>query len=89
MKISDIEVNNIRFGKLEDNLRTPSQKIAFISYERDRTPLLRHYAGVHNGDLRHSARGTLLPDRSVESILQDALLPRIQEARWRDRLRGD
>ena len=39
MKISDIEVSNIRFGKLEDNLRTPSQKIAFISYERDRTPL--------------------------------------------------
>ncbi|MFM7980014.1 MAG: hypothetical protein ACKPKO_11930, partial [Candidatus Fonsibacter sp.] len=39
MKISDIEVSSIRFGKLEDNLRTPSQKIAFISYERDRTPL--------------------------------------------------
>ncbi|MFM7984109.1 MAG: hypothetical protein ACKPKO_32770, partial [Candidatus Fonsibacter sp.] len=39
MKISDIEVSNIRFGKLEDNIRTPSQKIAFISYERDRTPL--------------------------------------------------
>ena len=39
MKISDIEVSNIRFGRLEDNIRTPSQKIAFISYERDRTPL--------------------------------------------------
>ena len=39
MKISQLEVSNIRFGKLEDNLRTPSQKIAFISYERDRTPL--------------------------------------------------
>ena len=39
MQVSDIEVSNIRFGKLEDNLRTPSQKIAFISYERDRTPL--------------------------------------------------
>ena len=39
MKISDIEVNNIRFTKLEDNIRTPSQKIAFISYEHDRTPL--------------------------------------------------
>ena len=39
MKISDIEVSNIRFGKLEDNIRTPSPKIAFISYERDRTPL--------------------------------------------------
>ena len=39
MQISDIEVSNIRFGKLEDNLRTPSQKIAFISFERDRTPL--------------------------------------------------
>ncbi|MFM7855066.1 MAG: hypothetical protein ACKO96_24860, partial [Flammeovirgaceae bacterium] len=26
-------------GKLEDNIRTPSQKIAFISYKRDRTPL--------------------------------------------------
>ncbi len=39
MKISDIEVSHIRFAKLEDNIRTPSQKIAFISYERDRTPL--------------------------------------------------
>ena len=38
-KISDIEVSNIRFGKLDDNLRTPSHNIAFISYERDRTPL--------------------------------------------------
>ena len=39
MKISDIEVSNIRFGQLEDNIRTPSQNIAFISYERGRTPL--------------------------------------------------
>jgi hypothetical protein len=39
MKISDIEVSNIRFGKLKDNIRTPSQKIAFISYAHDRTPL--------------------------------------------------
>ncbi len=39
MKISQIEVSNIRFGKLEDNIRTPSQNIAFISFERDRTPL--------------------------------------------------
>ncbi|MFM7987958.1 MAG: hypothetical protein ACKPKO_52460, partial [Candidatus Fonsibacter sp.] len=39
MQISDIEVSNIRFGKLDDNLRTPSHKIAFISYEHDRTPL--------------------------------------------------
>ncbi|MFM7986247.1 MAG: hypothetical protein ACKPKO_43735 [Candidatus Fonsibacter sp.] len=30
MKFSDIEVSNIRFGKLEDNLRTPSQNIEFI-----------------------------------------------------------
>ncbi|MFM7986782.1 MAG: hypothetical protein ACKPKO_46455 [Candidatus Fonsibacter sp.] len=41
MKISDIEVSNIRFGKLEDNLRTPSQNIAFISYKRPLTPLRR------------------------------------------------
>ena len=39
MKISDIEVSNIRSGKLEDNIRTASQNIAFISYARDRTPL--------------------------------------------------
>ncbi|MFM7977837.1 MAG: hypothetical protein ACKPKO_00850 [Candidatus Fonsibacter sp.] len=63
MKIGDIEVSNIRFGKLEDNIRTPSQKIAFISYERDRMPLECDNTGVHNGDLRYSARGTLLPDR--------------------------
>ena len=30
MKTSQIEVSNIRFGKLEDNIRTPSQNIAFI-----------------------------------------------------------
>ena len=30
MTISQIEVSNIRLGKLEDNIRTPSQKIAFI-----------------------------------------------------------
>ncbi|MFM7984694.1 MAG: hypothetical protein ACKPKO_35765 [Candidatus Fonsibacter sp.] len=39
MTISDIEVSNIRFEKLEDNIRTPSHNIACISYERDRTPL--------------------------------------------------
>ncbi len=39
MKITDIEVSNIRFGKLDDNSRTPSQKIAFISYKDDRNRL--------------------------------------------------
>ena len=39
MKISQIEVSNICFGKLEDNIRTPSQKIAFIYYQEDRTRL--------------------------------------------------
>ena len=39
MQISQIEVNNIRFGKLEDNIRTPSQNIAFIYYQDDRTRL--------------------------------------------------
>ncbi|MFM7978385.1 MAG: hypothetical protein ACKPKO_03635 [Candidatus Fonsibacter sp.] len=40
MTISDIEVSNIRFGKLKDNNRTLFQNIAIISYERDRTPLI-------------------------------------------------
>ena len=39
MNISEIEVNSIRFGKLEDSIRAPSAKIAVMSYERDRTPL--------------------------------------------------
>ena len=39
MKITDIEVSNIRFGKLDDNSRTPSQNIACISYKDDRTRL--------------------------------------------------
>ena len=39
MKFSQIEVSNIRFGKLEDNIRTPSQSIAFIYYQDDRTRL--------------------------------------------------
>ena len=33
MKFSQIEVSNIRFGKLEDNIRTPSQNIALIYYQ--------------------------------------------------------
>ena len=39
MKINNIEVSNIRIGKLDDNIRTPSQRIAYINYEQDRTPL--------------------------------------------------
>ena len=39
MKFSQIEVSSIRFGKLEDNIRTPSQNIAFIYYQDDRTRL--------------------------------------------------
>ena len=39
MKISDIEVSNIRMGKLDDNIRTPSQNMAFIHYQDDRTRL--------------------------------------------------
>ena len=39
MTISQIEVSNIHFGKLEDNTRTPSHNIAFIYYHDDRTRL--------------------------------------------------
>ena len=39
MTISQLEVTNIRFGKLEDNIRTPSQNIAFIYYQDERTRL--------------------------------------------------
>ena len=39
MKISLIEVSNIHFGRLEDNIRTPSQNIAYIVYPDDRTRL--------------------------------------------------
>ena len=35
MKISQIAVSNIRFGKLEDNIRTPSHNIAFSYYYQD------------------------------------------------------
>ena len=44
MKISNIEVSNIRIGKLDDNIRTPSQKIAYINSnktERHSTPSRR------------------------------------------------
>ena len=68
MKFSQIEVSNIRFGKLEDNIRTPSQKIAFIYYQDDRTRLNAITPEFINGDLRHFMRGTLLPDGSVESF---------------------
>ena len=41
MTNSQIEVSNIRFGTLEDNIRTPSQNIAFLitikTTERDLT----------------------------------------------------
>ena len=39
MKFSQIEVSNIRFGKLEENSRTPSHNICFISYKDDRQRL--------------------------------------------------
>ncbi len=39
MNNSQIEVSNIRFGRPEDSIRTPSQNIAFISYGRARTQL--------------------------------------------------
>ena len=39
MKISQLEVSNIRFGKIGDNSRTPSQNIAFITYADDTTRL--------------------------------------------------
>ena len=39
MKITDIEVSSIRFGKLEDDSRTLSHKLAFISYKDDRNRL--------------------------------------------------
>ena len=40
MQISQLEVSNlIRFGKIDDNSRTPSQKIAFITYADTRRGL--------------------------------------------------
>ena len=39
MKFTQIEVSSTRFGKLEDNTRTPSHNIAFIYYQDDRTRL--------------------------------------------------
>ena len=39
MKIIQLEVSNIRFGKIGDNSRTPSQNIAFITYADDTTRL--------------------------------------------------
>ena len=39
MKVSHLEVSNIRFGKLDDNSRTPSQNFAFITYVDDTTRL--------------------------------------------------
>ena len=36
MKISQLVVSNIRCGKLDENIRTPSQNIALTSYEDDR-----------------------------------------------------
>ena len=37
MNFSQFEVSSIRFGKLEDNIRTPSHNIAFSCYQDDRT----------------------------------------------------
>ncbi|MFM7985307.1 MAG: hypothetical protein ACKPKO_38915, partial [Candidatus Fonsibacter sp.] len=87
MKSSDIKVSKIRFGKLEDSLRRPSQKIACISYARDRTPLnaitpefiTETYGVPREGPYYQT-------DRSRAFF---KMPPRIQEARWRDKLRGD
>ena len=39
LNISQLEISNIRFGKLDDNSRTPFQKIAFLTYVDDTTRL--------------------------------------------------
>ena len=36
------ELEHIRLGKLEDNPRIPSQRIAYISYLGERKKLMRH-----------------------------------------------
>ena len=88
MKFSQIEVSNIRFGKLEDNIRTPSQNIAFIYYQDDRTRLnaitpefiTETYGIPREGPYYQT-------DRSRAFFLICPFLPRVQEARGRDRLR--
>ncbi|MFM7981573.1 MAG: hypothetical protein ACKPKO_19870 [Candidatus Fonsibacter sp.] len=87
MKISDIEVSNIRFGKLEDNLRTPSQKIALISYARDRTTLNAITPEFITETYGVPREGPYYQTDRSRAFFQDAILPRIQEARWRDKLR--
>ncbi|MFM7981223.1 MAG: hypothetical protein ACKPKO_18095, partial [Candidatus Fonsibacter sp.] len=73
LKISQIGVSNIRCGKHEDNIRTSSQNISFISYQRDRTPLNAITPDFITETCGIPQRGTRLPDRSVESLFQYAL----------------
>ena len=62
MDICQLEVSNIRFGKLFEERRTPSPKLAFITYKDDTTRLIAITPDFINGDLRASPRGTLLQD---------------------------
>ena len=80
MDICQLEVSNIRFGKLFEERRTPSPKLAFITYKDDTTRLIAITPDFINGDLRASREGPYYKT-SVESVLQDAMLPREQAAR--------
>ena len=89
MKISQTEVNNTRFGKLEDNIRTPSHKIAFISYQGDRPPLNAITPEFITETCGIPREGPYYQTGRSRAFFKMPLLPRVQEARGRDRLRGD
>ena len=89
MKISDIEVSNIRIGKLDDNIRTPSQRIAYINYEQDRTPLNAITPEFITETYGIPREGPYYQTDRSRAFFKSSLLPRVQEARGRDRLRGD
>ena len=89
MKISQIEVSNIRLGKLEDNIRTPSQKIAFIYYQDDRTRLNAITPEFITETYGIPREGPYYQTDRSRAFFKMPFLPRVQEARGRDRLRGD
>ncbi|MFM7978011.1 MAG: hypothetical protein ACKPKO_01735 [Candidatus Fonsibacter sp.] len=89
MQISDIEVSNIRFGKLEDNIRMPSQKIACISYETDRTPLNAITPELITEPYGIPREGPYYQTDRSRAFFNMPFFPRIRETRGRDRLRGD
>ena len=73
VKAEQLEVQNIQFGKLEDNALVKSQKLAFISYKEQKEWLMVRTLEFRGG---YYPRRPFFHNSQVQSFLQDPPLSR-------------